>query len=260
MKANLTKSIGTSQLLRNGFRQTALAMTIVFLAWLFAGTALGVNLNPKIIPPHAKPHGKSYGEWGAAWMAWTQIPAAENPILDTTGQFGDVGQSGPVWFLPGTTFGISAERTLSVPKGKALFFPVLDTLWWAPNDLPLAALVAQQFLGLDPDTLADEELIRLLARFAIGPDAELTLTIDGVTIQNLEQYRADSPFFHLAHTELIDDLGVPIADDHMAVADGYWVMLAPLTPGSHVIHFTARLNNPFFGPFEATVTHHLLVQ
>ena len=48
--------------------------------------------------------------------------------------------------------------------------------------------------------------------------------------------------------------------DNMAVADGYWIMLTPLPPGSHVIRFTVSLDNPFFGHYEADVTHHLQVR
>lgn len=69
-----------------------------------------------------------------------------------------------------------------------------------------------------------------------------------------------SPTFHLTDTDLIDDLGFPIPEDNMAIADGYWIMLAPLPPGSHVIHITVSLNNPLFGPFNAGVTHYLLVR
>ena len=51
-----------------------------------------------------------------------------NPLLDQTGQNAALGQSGEVWFLAGTTGG-SAERTVTVPPGKALFFPIVNNLW-----------------------------------------------------------------------------------------------------------------------------------
>ena len=46
---------------------------------------------------------------GAEWWKWALgIPAAENPILDETGEFADVDQSGSVWFLAGN-FGGTTE-------------------------------------------------------------------------------------------------------------------------------------------------------
>ena len=39
-----------------------------------------------------------------------------------------VGQSGSVWFLAGIFGGGSATRTCAVPAGKALYFPVLNSV------------------------------------------------------------------------------------------------------------------------------------
>jgi hypothetical protein len=216
------------------------------------------NPNPGIAPPNAKPFGKTYGEWAAAWWLWAVgIPADYNPILDETGEFCDQGQSGPVWFLAGN-FGGETERTCEVPAGKALFFPILNSLWWAPDDLDDAAFVAA-FLGLDPDELTDDELIRLIARFRVGPDPELTLTIDGVAARNLNRYYVESPGFRILDTDLIDDLGAEISQPNRAVTAGYYVMLAPLPAGEHTIRFTAQYDNPIFGEFALDVTYHLTV-
>ncbi len=76
------------------------------------------NVNPRVIPIHAKPYGMTYGEWSAAWWSWAVgIPAATNPILDVTGEFGDIDQEGPVVFLAGS-FGATVERALTIPRGK----------------------------------------------------------------------------------------------------------------------------------------------
>ena len=70
---------------------------------------------------------------------------------------------------------------------------------------------------------------------------------------------AESSAFLIEDTDLADDLGVPIAEDNLAVAAGYWIMLAPLPVGEHTIHFTASVDNPLFGQFEVDVTYHLTV-
>lgn len=228
---------------------------ILSLALLITSLTSGAgNLNPSILPPNSKPYGKTYGEWGAEWWKWAVgIPAAENPILDTTGEFSDIDQDGPVWFIAGA-FGGTYEREITVPRGKALFFPLVNALWWAPDDLETARYVVEVYLGLNPDDFTDEELIRLLANFFLCCNLEMTCCIDGQEIQNLEGYHADSRFFHIEDTDLIDDLGGSIAEDNLAVAAGYWLMVAPLSAGEHVIHFTASLYNDLAGEFDLDMT------
>ncbi|HZM15076.1 MAG TPA: hypothetical protein VFE28_03665 [Candidatus Krumholzibacteria bacterium] len=43
-----------------------------------------------------------------------------------------------------------------------------------------------------------------------------------------------------------------------AVVDGFWIMLAPLPPGVHTLHFHSEL--PDFGGFMVDVTYNLTVQ
>ncbi len=183
------------------------------------------NVNPGVIPPRALPNDMTYGEWSAAWWSWAVgIPAATNPILDETGEFGDIDQEGPVFFLAGS-FGTTVERELTVPADKMLFFPIVNSLWWAPDDLPVAAFIAEVFLGLDPDDLTDEELIRIIANFHQDFDElEMTCTIDGVALSDLEQYYTDSPDFHITDTDFFDDLGVSIGEDNLAVSAGRWIL------------------------------------
>src|SRR5258706_15091686 len=142
-------------------------MLLVSLALLSLQPALaGVNDNPGILPPQSKPYGMTYGAWGAQWWKWViGIPPEENPVLDETGEFGDVDQAGPVWFLAGN-FGGTTERTLDVPGGKALFFPILTQFWGCPSPQERADLEAAAIaLGMDPDDVAaltDVALMRLV--------------------------------------------------------------------------------------------------
>ncbi len=146
-------------------------------------------------------------------------------------------------------------------RARRLFFPIVNSLWWAPDDLPFAAFVAEMIFGLDPDDLTDEELIRLVANFHQDFDElEMTLTIDGVEQSDLEQYYTDSPAFHISDTDFFDDLGAPIGEDNLSVSAGRWIMLAPLSAGEHTIHFTVDADDAFFGPFALDVTYNLTVQ
>ncbi len=216
-----------------------------------------------ILPPQPRAFGLIYAKWSARWWQWASgIPIAQNPLFDTTGEFGDQEQSGPVWFLAGA-FGGTVERTVTVPAGKALFFPLFNTLWWAPNDLPFAREVAETYLGKTPAEIAllsDVELIGLLSNFFIDPTPTLSLTIDGVEVRNLLAYRRTSPGFRIVDRDLIDDLGAELDVNNTAVSAGYWIMLAPLRPGAHEIHFSAQqLGQPISGDFSLDVTYHITV-
>lgn len=231
-------------------------LTATLALTITSAKAVAGNPNPRVLPVGSKPYGMSYGDWGGAWWAWALgIPADMNPILDPDGTFGAVDQSGPVWFLAGT-FGGAVERTVSVPRGKALFFPLVNSVWWAPDDLEFAAFVAEEFLGLDPATLSDEELIRLGAGFQVTfTELTMTCTVDGEPLQNLEQYRAASAPFVIEDADLLDDFGIPIAEDNFAVSDGYWIMLSPLPAGRHEIHLVVQSDSLLFGEFDLDVRY-----
>ena len=69
--------------------------------------------------------------------------------------------------------------------------------------------------------------------------AELTATVDGVAIPDLERYRARSPLFTVA---LPPDNWLEVEPAVAAgVADGYWLLLAPLPPGEHELRFGGAL-------------------
>ena len=82
---------------------------------LLAGPRGGGNPNPGVAPIESHTAGKSYSDWVQAWWTWAiSIPAATNPIVDETGAFGAIGQSGHVWFLAGNFGG--ACRTVLTPR------------------------------------------------------------------------------------------------------------------------------------------------
>jgi hypothetical protein len=210
-----------------------------------------------ILPPNWSLQGKTYSEWSAKWWQWANsIPIAENPLFGN-GEFAQKG-SGEVWFLAGA-FGGTLERKTSMPAGKWLFFPILNSLWWAPDDLDDAAYVAETFFGLDPNDLTDDELIALIANFWIDPLVGLSLTIDGVGVEHLSAYRTISPGFRIKDPYIADYFGATLSQPNRAMSAGYWIMLAPLEPGLHTIRLTAQTNNPLAGAFALDLTYHLTV-
>lgn len=207
------------------------AFSVVVLAVLLlvgAGSdVLAATARPRVLPPRARPFGASYEQWAARWWQWAlSIPVDQNPLLDPTGEDCAVGQSGRVWFLAGTFGGGSATRTCTVPAGKALFFPIVNAV----------------FVATEPgetEEIAHEVLREHIDRVDVGT---LAVELNGVPIPNLGSYRAHSPTFSVVFPE--DNLfGAPAGFYPIAAADGYWIMLAPLPPGTHTLHFRGVLPN-----------------
>ncbi|MCX5195044.1 hypothetical protein OOK31_14220 [Streptomyces sp. NBC_00249] len=67
------------------------------------------------------------GRLAARWWKWAlSAPADQSPVADTTGAYAGRRQPQDVWFLAGT-YGGRVVRRCSIPAGRRLFFPVLNT-------------------------------------------------------------------------------------------------------------------------------------
>jgi len=238
---------------------------VVVLMIMLVSNVSARNDNPGVLPPQSHPYGLTYGEWSAKWWQFVfSIPAPHNPLLfDDQCAFG---QTEPVWFLTGkfctggtceTTGFLSATRHCTIPAHTALFFPIAnnesDNLGIVPP-LTLAQLREQVKANQDSVT-------------------SMTCEVDGVPIQGLSPaktspYRVVSPVFDytlpdnnlyqfLGLPELLPDLDFGAQTVKGAVADGVFLMLAPLSVGQHVIHFTASFN--FDLPFAFDITYHITV-
>jgi hypothetical protein len=192
--------------------------------------------DPRIVPPDAIVDGRDYSEWTVAWGQWAlAFPPAVNPVLDQTGVFAALGQSGPVWFLAGN-FGGTTVRTIMVPRGKYLLFPLTSTEWDTVPGFP-------NVLNL-PDPLSVEDIRKITAYSVDG--STLTCEIDGRSVRLFRPFRFQSPVYSFNfNPDLAPLFGYPSPYVRTAVSDGYWLMLAPMRPGPHVIHFTA--NSPHIG-------------
>lgn len=214
-------------------------------------------------PETAEKAGK-YGELSATWWQWIyELPAKDangtntNPILDSTGAYAAAGQkngSGPdnkYFFLVGA-FGGQVTRTVKVPAGKTLFFPVLNTEY-------------DNFPGCSPTTNYTVAQLRALAKRDM--DAVTTkyarLTKEGRNhAQSLDIFRTTSPVFSYkvpAKNDLYTYVGCgdPRYAErvHPSVADGFWSVLPPLDPGKYTLEFGGTTS---YG-FSLTVTYHLTI-
>jgi hypothetical protein len=221
-----------------------LVVVLALVVAMPANLAWATNSNPQVLPP-AKPYGMTYGEWGAAWWQWVILGTPENQVLlDTTGQYAQVNQilSGSVFFLAGTWTGSPVVRNVTVPAGKAFFFPIANWVLTYPEDVPAANRNSEQ---------EAEAFIRktLNDTFNKSKAEELVCIVDGVAVNNPKTYRAQSPAFSMYYPpdcfEVKEDHSLITGDAYQAglhyptVSDGFWIMLAPLAAGLHTIQIQA---------------------
>ncbi len=192
--------------------------------------------NPGVAPPQSMAYGKSYSEWSMAWWVYAiNLPLDENPFGHGTD--GTIGQSGPVWFLGGTFVGSPStiERTLTIPAGTALFFPVMDV------ECSTIETPESGFHG------SNEAELRACAKGwadqqGAGVFGPLFCKVDGVELKNLTAYRFATPLMYFVLPAMDADNNIfymPIAEGQevYSVGDGYYILLNPLAIGEHTIEF-----------------------
>lgn len=237
---------------------------MALLAWVaLVSTAMpvvaqkGGNPNPGVIPWN-----RQYVDLAVQMFKWTlamPVHDPDNPSLIYHPMFSDIAndplgqtvmhgqpETGNVIFLGGALYGIDpitggmigqygpVVRNVTIPTGKRIFFPIInaevDNAWNPPG------------------TATDEELREFLAWFMSPYDMDTYYaTVDGKSITNLDAYRTVTPKFTYtlpAWDDLYLYLYPPGADptgiglyNWDAFGDGWYLLLAPLAPGEHVLRF-----------------------
>ena len=188
----------------------AIICGFVFLA-LVPASALAQK--SYLLPPDAVVAGQTQEDWSRSWWQWAaSFERYESPVSDLTGELCGGHQSGDVWFLAGTYETKRTYRTCRVPRGKHLFFPLINYVVM-PNRAPVSC-----------------EAVTNTAARVTDAVSNLVLRIDGERIVDLERHRQA--------TRECFDLGVLVAPPvrmFPTAANGYYAMLRPLPPGEHVI-------------------------
>jgi hypothetical protein len=104
-----------------------------------------------------------------------------------------------------------------------------------------------------PELKTESDLISN-AESNIDDIAKKEVIIDGMTLQNLKNYRVLSPPFDVTLPEK-NFYGVRSGPTR-AVSDGYWVFLKPLSLGKHEIYTAGSC---LAGKINIEVIHHLIV-
>ncbi len=190
-------------------------------AVLFGGVPCQADENNQVVPVTETYGGLSYGEWAAAWWQWAfHIPSgADHPT--SPGGNSSLAQSGRVWFLAGV-FGTEV-RNITIPSGIALFFPVVNT--------ECSIFEPKPFHGDDATSLA------ACANGHIDRTLDLAAEIDGRPIKRIEQFRVRSPLFVVGPLPDPNILGAPEGTRTLSVDAGVYLLVLPMKPGRHTIHF-----------------------
>lgn len=235
------------------------------LAGLMLPAIASLAAPAEVLPPSSLPYGFSYEEWSAKFWQWT--------LGQSTNHMKSLGEpdicSGPasrVRFLGPSIIGGEAihieTNHITIPRGTPLFFPIF-ALWQDNGNCPLTA-----FTTFTADQLAAFD------QASWSAVTETTCTIDGIAVEGMDDptnsvYNVLSTPFSYTTAEkdniLAGELGATcIPGDftvYPAVAEGLYLMLAPLSPGKHTIHAVAVVG-PLSAPFaksdktiEITVEH-----
>ena len=207
---------------------------LIVIAALAGSTAYGQASDQAVIPPAESILGLSQAEWSVKWWQWAfSFPRTSSPVSDKTGEQCGEKQPDGLWFLAGTYGTARAIRTCKVPSGRILFFPLVNYV-----------VYPRQGTSVSCFALASEA-----ARLTDDPDI-LILQLDG--------RRIDLPLSHRQVPSTCFDIGAgrePPAPLAPTAANGYYVALRPMSPGTHTLDFGAILPS-----LQQAVTYTLIVE
>jgi hypothetical protein len=170
--------------------------------------------------------GHTWSDWSNQWWSWAMsMPSSANAVAGTAPM--ETNQTGDVWFLSGLLSSGSATRSITVPQGKAIFFPILnlygDTTGGAPPADQLASVIQGMWDGSNPTVEFAE--------------------IDGHTITSTvsNDYFAQVTTF-INHDIPSDNILGDVTYGQKKVSSfaascGVYIMIDGLSTGSHTIHF-----------------------
>lgn len=185
-----------------------------------------------IVDPALPVAKKSQAEWSRVWWQWAgSFDERESPVADRTGRLCGMSQEGPVWFLAGTYGTQRTIRRCTVPAGKYIFFPLINYVLFPTWERAITCDQAIESAAAVTDDVSS-----------------LVLELDGKVVTDLARHRqATRDCFDLAARA-----GGGITP---SAANGYYVMLKPLKPGTHTLNFGGRLPD-----MTQAVTYTLIVE
>lgn len=192
-----------------------------------------------LYPPQAHMNDKSYAEWAIEWWKWNfQFDCAHFLLRDVDGSLQNQNQSGPVYFLAGRR---GNTLNVTVPTDASVFISLITFETDGPAN--------------PGETL--EQTLNSTADLFVNSIDGLSLTIDGRTINHLEIYKLLTPlYFATANADLANCYDDALTGSSQEFkSGGYFIMLKPLTPGTHLIHRVGGASALF--PFVYDITYNI---
>lgn len=199
----------------NGWRMA------VCLGWVLAGAGVQAQPVQQVAPTgtdgaalSAGPvEGVALADWTAEWWRWgLSLPV--QPWLDRDGSLCALDQRGPVWFLAGTDGSFQPRRRCTVPEGRYLLVPVINMVHYSGR-VPRPCRELRAGAAVNNDHLVSAVVL-----------------LDGKPLGDMRAHRVRSDgCFRLDP----DDDTSPLA-----AADGYWILLRPLSRGRHTLSVGAN--------------------
>jgi len=182
------------------------------------------SLEDSMVYPSDYVGGKPVSDYVNIWWQWTYtMPREISPVRDLSGKYCDVGQHGDVWFLAGGYGSSKIRRSCTIPEGKYIFFPVINMVYWPNHEGSLTCENAKKFAALNNDELLSIEI-----------------SLDSESAWNPANTRISSENCFNLLGLIPQELNPP--EIYPAATDGYWVMLKPLSRGTHTLTFKAQYN------------------
>ena len=195
----------------------------VILVFLIQSTTIVVadEINPHFYSKDSSPFGVPYQDWLAKWWQWNfNIPKDGHPRDNYDPAKCSLEQNGPVWFLPDQLTG-KETRLCTIPEGKAILVSILSG---------------------ECDT-SNKPLDKIRECATEGNEyGDLSGSLDGVEIQNLNSYRTEAGFFNITVPE--NNIFDEPAGNHTRFVEGHFVFLEPLPVGTHNLNLKVSVLNP----------------
>lgn len=170
--------------------------------------------------------GRPLEQYASRWWQWAfSMPPSLSPVRDVTGEQCHQGQSGEVWFLAGGYGSSTIQRDCTLPAGKSIFFPVINMVYYPSNTQTISCEEARVSAALNNDQLLT-----------------IQIEIDGISSVNPAHTRLSSPECFDLYGMVPKEYNAP--KRYPASSDGYWVMLKPLSKGTHHLKFSASYARP----------------
>jgi hypothetical protein len=209
---------------------------------------------PEVFLPEARPYGLSYEQWAVRYLQWSvAFPATANPAADNAPA--EAGQTRGVWILPSVTGNRTVTRSVTVPAHTPLLVAALSLR------------VNNTECPTDTEYTLDELFERVRAQWEVA--RETHVTIDGVEVAELDDpqtspYLVEAGPFPITladHDNQLAAGGLSCVPDEVTlepnVARGVFLMVRPLSLGSHTIQIRAVAGPPEAPVFVKDVTYQI---